>query len=95
MRRRLARRSAKSIHTLPIVLRLRTQVPSNNGRRSRSKRAVNGQIEISAPPSLDATSAIRGAERDAREVMTRLADVGMAAVAIGLAKAAKTLLSRS
>ncbi len=43
-----------------------------------------GQIEISAPPSPDAASAIRGAERDAREVTVRLADAGMAAVAIGL-----------
>ena len=43
-----------------------------------------GQIEISAPPSPDAAAAIRGAEQDAREVMMRLADAGMAAVAIGL-----------
>jgi glutamate--cysteine ligase len=43
-----------------------------------------GQIEISAPPSADGPSAIRGAERDAREVMVRLADAGMSAVAIGL-----------
>ena len=38
-----------------------------------------GQIEISAPPSADGPSAIRGAERDAREVMVRLADAGMSA----------------
>lgn len=70
--------------TDPMVIRGAIDARGPLPNASRVTFEPGGQIEISAPPSRTAATALAIAEEDAAEVMVRLADAGMRAIALGL-----------
>ena len=70
--------------TDPTVIREAIDARGPLPNASRVTFEPGGQIEISAPPSLTGAAALAIAEGDAAEVMVRLADAGLRAIALGL-----------